>query len=393
MRKALAILLHGELKNDYRVIKTIRTLSVEFDVSVFFVGNETPVGLNDTVQLHSVQYPTSFKQKLLRHSYFTKEYAFLEQAVLESGTTFDLIWANDLPTLLPASKLANRFGAKLIYDSHEIYNETLNQFFPANAGFPKGNIARFLLRTMRRHGKKEEARLVKLVDLLISVNRSIVEYFEQCCDVKRSLTMMNFPDVTKTTSEIVDFRSKFSWNKNDRVFLYQGVLNQGRGLSLLVETFSQTPEHFRLIVIGNGPLKGDLVQLSELLNIGDKVKFIPAVPLEELPSYTQGADIGINLLEPINLSKKLASPNKLFEYIHAKIPVICSDTPENIKVIERFPIGLLVENNSQSIIDGMKKLDAEIAAVDTQIFEDASKTFTWSEQAKDLMQVLNEIAQ
>ena len=60
--------------------------------------------------------------------------------------------------------------------------------------------------------------------------------------------------------------------------------------------------------------------------------------LEVYPDYTKGADFGINLLENINLSKKFASPNKLFEYIHCNIPIICSNTYENKRVIEKFNV-------------------------------------------------------
>jgi hypothetical protein len=65
-------------------------------------------------------------------------------------------------------------------------------------------------------------------------------------------------------------------------------------------------------------------------------KKIGWVILRKIFSFSSGADIGINLLEDYNLSKKLASPNKLFEYIHSEMPVICSDTIENRKVFNKY---------------------------------------------------------
>ena len=72
-----------------------------------------------------------------------------------------------------------------------------------------------------------------------------------------------------------------------------------------------------------------------------------------LLEHTRGADIGINLLEDFNISKKLASPNKLFEYIHAKTPVLCSNTIENSRVVTNYDIGILTENNKTSVQDSI----------------------------------------
>lgn len=77
---------------------------------------------------------------------------------------------------------------------------------------------------------------------------------------------------------------------------------------------------------------------------------------DKLSACTKGADLGINLLESINLSKKFASPNKLFEYIHAELPVICSYSPENNLVLEKYKIGIQCHNEIESIVDAIHKL-------------------------------------
>ena len=142
---------------------------------------------------------------------------------------------------------------------------------------------------------------------------------------------------------------------------------------------------YKLIVLGNGPLKQNLKDLLAPSN--QQVKFIDSVPIEQLLDYTRGADIGINLLEDFNLSKKLASPNKLFEYIHAKTPVVCSNTIENSKVLQNYKIGLLVENNSSSITDAI----IELSSKNKTIFEDemirAIKLYNWESQESKISSI------
>ena len=110
-----------------------------------------------------------------------------------------------------------------------------------------------------------------------------------------------------------------------------------------------------MIIIGNGPIKENLIQKTIKLQISKKVKFLNKVPINELHSYSAAADIGINLLENYNLSKKLASPNKLFEYIHAEIPVLCSDTIENKKILSKYKIGELTNNQIDDIRNNIIK--------------------------------------
>ena len=58
----------------------------------------------------------------------------------------------NLPTLYPAFKIAkNRF--RTCHDSHEIYLETLNQFFQKNTAILKSKIFKLLIKFMKVHGK------------------------------------------------------------------------------------------------------------------------------------------------------------------------------------------------------------------------------------------------
>ena len=51
------------------------------------------------------------------------------------------------------------------------------------------------------------------------------------------------------------------------------------------------------------------------------------------------ADIGVAPIENVCLSYYLCSPNKLFEYLLAGLPVVTSDFPELKRVVEQFQVG------------------------------------------------------
>ena len=60
---------------------------------------------------------------------------------------------------------------------------------------------------------------------------------------------------------------------------------------------------------------------------------------DALLSYTAQADVGISLLEDSCENHRLALPNKLFEYVAARLPVVVSDLPEAARLVEEWQIG------------------------------------------------------
>jgi glycosyltransferase involved in cell wall biosynthesis len=386
----LAILLHGDIKNDYRVLKTIKTLSREHKVDLFYIGN--PSLLKELQSKNIKTFPLSSKNsittKVLRHSFFCYEFNFFINYVKNQSIKYDYIWANDLPTLYPAYIISKRLRAKLIFDSHEIYTETINQFFPRDKKGLKGFITKMLIKSMRWHGRQVEKKIFPKIDEFITVNESLLNYFKKRYAIKNSTIIMNLPNLNdyNSANKKVDFRNKFNWQENSLILIYQGALNEGRGLNLIIQTIKNLDDRFKLIILGNGTLKDDLVQLSQDLDLSDRIKFFDAVNLKELPSHTKGADIGINLLEPFNLSKKLASPNKLFEYIHTGIPIVASDTIENRKVIEKFSIGMCCYNN----IDEISKAVLDVSEKDYKTnLNVAKEKFSWELQESKLLRIIN----
>jgi glycosyltransferase involved in cell wall biosynthesis len=195
---------------------------------------------------------------------------------------------------------------------------------------------------------------------------------------------MNYPSQINTEITPYTFREKFNWEASDLVFLYQGILNAGRGLPVLIELFSKLPKSSKLVILGNGGLEKQLKKAAAQKQ-ATNIVFFDLVPLNELPSYTAGADIGFNLLEPLNLSKQLASPNKLFEYIQAGIAVIGSDTIENEKVISAYDIGLVSATTVTDLEVAISSLTSEKLNEFKRNCREISSNFSWESQEEKLI--------
>lgn len=393
----IAILLHGSIKSDYRVIKTMRTLAQLNEVHLYYCGNTEDVRNHfdgfTNIQCYPLQKPKSWTHKILAHSYFCYEYNFMIAEVVKSNTPYDIIWANDLPTLNAGAQIAKRLNAKLVYDSHEIFVETLNQFFIKGSNPVKNFIFDRLLKIMCKHGRKIEAQLLSSkahpnVDLMFTVNESLKNYFRENYGYQNIEVLMNLPYSEEVKKEdYFDFRKSFGWSTDSVVVLYQGALNRGRGLELLLDAALLLPDEYKIVVLGNGLLKNQLILQVQKLNLQTTVAFMEAVPLDALPKHTVAADLGINLLETFNLSKKLASPNKLFEYIHAEIPVVASNTIENKKVFDQFQIGSLCENKATDIAEKIQLVAAQKTTF-VNALREAKKKYSWEMQEENLLKTV-----
>ncbi|MEY3501693.1 MAG: 2-deoxystreptamine glucosyltransferase, partial [Bacteroidota bacterium] len=148
MGQKIAMLLNGPIFNDYRVIKMIQTLGKENSVDLYYIDGNV---LNDkqlfaeNIRLFNFSKKKNLKTKILQHSFFCYEFNFFINEVLKSKVKYDIILSNDLPTLYPGYKISKKLNSNLFYDSHEIYTETINQFFPKKNPFFKSLIFNFLI--------------------------------------------------------------------------------------------------------------------------------------------------------------------------------------------------------------------------------------------------------
>ena len=394
MTQRVAMLLNGPIKNDYRVIKVIETLSATHKIHLFYINGNTEEDaslFNQNVKLTTVEHTASLWVNVIRHSLFCYEFNFLKKLVLSSGEHFDCIWANDLPTFYPAYACAKEMKSKLVYDSHEIYTETINQFFPRHSTGLKKILFKTMISFMRKHGLRMEHKLFPSVDKFLTVNESLLRHFKERNTVKEGLVIMNLPkQIQNQQIEPIDYKVKFEWDSSAVISIYQGQLNEGRGLYLLFDSFKLLPPHFKLVVVGNGSLGKALQDWSVKQKMTERIKFIETVPLASLSAYTSGADIGINLLERFNLSKEYASPNKLFEYIHAEIPVVASDTIENQRVFDNYPIGQLTVNQPKEIAAAILEVSKRQKSVFLEAILGAKSHYHWENQVELLNSVLDE---
>ena len=126
--------------------------------------------------------------------------------------------------------------------------------------------------------------------------------------------LKNYPSVLMKRNSKGHLKNITGINKDRKIFLYQGVLQYGRGIISMINLL----KHFDVadaVIIGDGDYKKEIINFVEKNNLQDRVYFIKSVSYSELFKYTCGADIGFSLIKPISFAyfASMGSPvNNIF---------------------------------------------------------------------------------
>lgn len=308
MARRILISVTNDLGTDQRVHRVAMTL-LDMGFEVCLIGRQR----RKSVPLAPRPYPTRrFRYLFEQGKLFYVAYAFrmfwwlLFQRV-------DILLANDMDTLLPNFLVAKLRRKTLVYDSHEYWTEV-----PELVERP---VTRAVWLWMERW-------MFPRVDAAMTVNGSIARIYAEKYGVPVHV-VRNMPFYAQAPLEAAP---------KEKVLLYQGALNIGRGVELMIEAMRYLPD-YRLVVVGTGTIEEPLRKLAAAKPFGQLVEFKGYVQAQHLRSVTSQAVLGMSLEEDRGASYHLALPNKLFDYIQAGVPVLVSDLPEMAAVVRDHGVG------------------------------------------------------
>lgn len=127
--------------------------------------------------------------------------------------------------------------------------------------------------------------------------------------------------------------------------LYQGDVSFERGLKHIVDLHYFLPEKCKIVILGGGPNLEDIKKIVQNLKIHDKIECLGRRPLKDLPTIMAKCDIGIVTYSFKGLNNIYCSPNKVYEYAQAGLPIICTDQPSLKKIIDIYKIGICLSES------------------------------------------------
>jgi glycosyltransferase involved in cell wall biosynthesis len=292
----------------------------------------------------------------------------------------DIYHAHDLNNLEVAYKAAQASHAKLVYDAHELFSEMANRW----------------VRVKRGAWKRLEARLLPQTDLAITVNDLIAEEMSKRYNVPPPLVLLNCPDPPPTFDPGARYdllRERIGLPAERKIVLYQGWMSEGRGLENLVRAAGLLVGGAVVVFMGYGEYQATLQEMAAAEPEG-RVHFIPAVPQRDLLAYCASADVGVIPYQAVDLNNYYTSPNKLFDFIQAALPIVASDLPFLRKVITGHDLGIVAKLDSPqsyaAAINAMLARPDGGAALRANLRK-AAPQYTWSAQAVKLVEAYRQL--
>lgn len=373
MTKILHI-THTQIDSDSRILKEMASLaSAGYQVS----------GLGVTLDEGAKRSAISFKADIYAIQLRSRWLTFLPRTLRHVASLCELV-AKMLPRairqnpdvvhchdtlVLPLGVIVKLFTrAKIVYDAHELESDR-NGLTPL-----QGRLTLWV-----------EKLLWRFVDAQVVVSPSIQSWYQEKLGRKLSTVIMNSPlyadDGVRGGTYL---REKFKIPSDQRIFIYVGILGAGRGLDLIIEAFTHKTTKSHVVFMGYGDLAESLKILATKhpnLHVHEAVPHAQVVPI------VKSADFGMCLVQNVSLSDYYCLPNKLFEYCFAGIPVLASDFPDILTILQAYRIGECCDLNS----DAVRQAVINLANNDKKfIFSDLTP-LSWQAQEIKLQKLYQQI--
>lgn len=394
MGKRIIFTVTNDLRYDQRMLRICTTLSAA-GYEVAFVGRQ----LSTSIPLQNQPY----QQIRLKYLLFTAGKLFYLEYNLRLLFSllfqrFDAVCSIDLDTSIPGIIAAKIKNKPHLFDAHELFTHT-------------PEVAR--RKSIQKIWEAVQKFTFKHTNAAFTVGPAIAQYFEEKYNrpvaVVRNMPIKSGATNPKTTNQARTeinqlnsdninpsspaWQSKIDALQGQRFILYQGALNEARGLEALIQAMSEITAI--LVLAGEGDLSQTLRNLTQSLNLEHKVIFLGMIPPNELPQLTKQAYIGYNVSQNAGLSYFLSLNNKFFDYTKALLPSLINPFPEYLALMKEFEVGLPTEPTLEDIVKQANQLFTDQLLYDKikSNCKLASEKWTWENETPTLVNIFQQTCQ
>lgn len=357
--------VRGVVRTDGRVLREARAL-IEAGFSVIILDIEKDLTYPAEEEIDGIQVKHIVKPAWFTHSGSRpRKFVRSIQKIVYSAFQLikmpaDIYHAHDM-TALPASYLAACVRRKpLVFDAHE---------WPLNE--LDGTEKRWLLALSTRLLSIILHRCAGIITVSSPIAQDICHRFHVAhVSLVRNILAYQAPLNSNK------LRHYPGVNAEKHIVLYQGNLQEDRGLDTLIRAAAYLQEDNHIVLMGKG-IGTTQVQLEALIadeGVADRVKILPPAPYASLLEWTASADMGVIINSPDHsFNVRMSLPNKLFEYLMAGLPVLASPLDAVAEVIRSYDVGHVLQSLTP----------AEVGATINSLLADRATLSRWSDNARD----------
>lgn len=323
----------------------------------------------------------SLEARKRRAVFLDFEEAYLEEL---ASTEFDLIHAHDSTMIACARNAVDRASSvrqrpAFVYDAHEYVRGLTN--LPTEIAFV--NIAL-------------EQEHIGEADAVITVSPVLAARLQQHHRLAETPELvLNAPLASSFDDDSpLSVRAQCGLGSSEPLLVYAGVVKPLRGVHTAVTALPRLPGVHLALVVSSPEARAvkDVLNQAGRSGCRDRVHVVPYVAQDQVINYLRTADIGLYpLLRSGNT--ELSWPTKVFEYLHAGLPMVVSDMPSMAELVARHGWGEVFAADDheafaaavQRVLDHPERYEASLRD------PKARERFSWEQQARTLVEVYDRL--
>lgn len=225
-------------------------------------------------------------------------------------------------------KLNRIFQGFLIVNCHEYYPEESPDDSAYN--FRQHNLASIYL---------------KKCDYSLMVNNTIREMYIRNYDLDPDKSMAFYNSKKYVESSNLNIARR---KKDKTRLIHHGLALRGRRLEEMIHAMDFLPSNFELTLMLVERETEYLELLYELARNNPRIRFKKPVDYNSIVYEISEYNIGVYYLDNSVSNHEYASPNKLFEFIQARLPVVTTPNYEMKNLVQKYQLGVVAKDFSVS---------------------------------------------
>lgn len=350
-RSRMLIISFSPIASDARVLKQVRGFADDFTVTTCGFG-PSPDPRVEHIQLDAA--PPSKARRLMnealvrvggyRAAYWSGPTTRAAQGALK-GRDFDVVIANDLDTAGVAVSMFT--GSRVHCDLHEYWPELHGENSAWMAH--RSKLYRWLLRTYVRRAASAT-----------TVSSRIATEYRQQYGIDAAVVTNASPLRNLHPADV----------SQPLRLVYSGAGDGERGLESLVDAVAATTTDVRLDLYLVSAKPEYLRALQQRIDkTGAPARICEPLPYNELVPRLNTYDVGVYQPKPINLNHAFALPNKVFDFVQARLALVIGPAEEMARVVRENGLGIVTEDFTT---DSLKRALDALTAADVSRWKHAS---------------------
>ncbi|MGO1489462.1 MAG: glycosyltransferase [Arachnia sp.] len=229
-------------------------------------------------------------------------------------------------------------------------------------------------------------------DVVSTVSEPIADVLQQNNSLAvRPSVLLNMPPLSPLTGPTT-VREAAGLGPDVPIALYSGTMSWARGIETIIKGLASMPADVHLVIVSvplPHPMIPKLEALAQEHGVEDRLSFVGPVSQDQLLHYLSGADVAVHPLPGGSPNHDAAMPNKLFEYLHAGLPLVVSDARLMAEFVTDNGVGRVF--TSEDPVSFGEQVGALLADRPLERVSEVAATYSWQGQEESIIAAYNQL--